>query len=159
MCKVVFFLLTLILVCNHVSQAQATRHVIQLRHKSATTHSLSAPENFLTQKAILRRLRYNIPIDSFDIPVPSVYLDSIRNAGAVSILNTSRWLNNVCIVTSDAAALNAISNFSFVQSVDAVAARTTNEPVNGKFNQEEQTFDIATAEIPQNDLANIYNYG
>lgn len=53
-------------------------------------------------------------VDETDLPVNPAYIDSIRSAGAVTILNRSKWLNQVCIETTDAAALAKIQGFSFV---------------------------------------------
>lgn len=156
--KRIFLLLTGIIFFTAPLQAQ-TRHIIQLRHKGATSLSLASPETFLTPRALARRSRQNIPVDSADLPIPTAYLDSIRNAGAVTILNTSHWLNRVAIQTSDANALNTINSFTFVQSVGAIAARNSTEATGNKFSIEEELNDPLLNELPQNDLVNIYNYG
>src|SRR6185436_125966 len=85
--------------------AQYSRYIIQLRDKAGTPFSLSDPSQYLTERAINRRARYNITIDQSDLPVNPAYLDSIRLSGNVTILNVSKWLNQVCILTTDAVAL------------------------------------------------------
>jgi serine protease AprX len=157
--KRVFLLLIVSIFFANLLQAQATRYIIQLRNKAATTFNLAHPEHFLTQRAILRRARYNIAIDSTDLPIPAAYLESIRLAGTVNILNTSKWLNTVAIQTLDANALNTINSFSFVQSVSAIAPRSNSELTANKFALEEELSNVGLNENPQTDLANIYNYG
>ncbi|MBC7904593.1 MAG: S8 family serine peptidase, partial [Gemmatimonadaceae bacterium] len=49
------------------------------------------------------------------------YLDSIRKVPNAIILNSSKWLNQVCIQTIDPAALAKINGFSFVKKTEAIA--------------------------------------
>ncbi len=106
-----------------IGQAQYTRHIIELTDKKGTVHSLSNPQTFLSAETIARRKQFNIAIDSTDLPVSKVYLDSIAKAGKVEILNSSKWLNQVLIKTSDQAALNKISQFPFVKKRSPIANR------------------------------------
>lgn len=108
------------------THAQFSRYIIRLKNKTGTPFSINNPAQFLTQRSVNRRIRYNIPVDTTDLPIPPRYLDSIRNAGAVTIINVSKWLNQVCISTTDNAALALIRNFSFVQSANGIAARVGN---------------------------------
>lgn len=96
------------------SKAQTSRYIIQLRDKQKTTWSLDDPAQFLSTRALERRTRQHLSIDSTDLPVSSGYRDSILAAGNVSILYTSRWFNQIIIQTSDTAALKKIQSFSFV---------------------------------------------
>ncbi len=105
--------------------AQFTRYVVRLKNKTGSPYSIGNPSQFLTQRAINRRTRYGISIDETDLPIPQRYIDSIRLAGNVTIVNYSKWLNQVCIVT-DAAALGRINGYPFVQSSSPVAARLLN---------------------------------
>src|SRR4051812_27726213 len=105
------------------SEAQS-RYVIKFRDKATNPFALNNPIAYLSQRAIDRRLRYSIPIDSTDLPVTPRYIDSIRLSGTVTILNASKWLNSVTIQTTDAAALAKINSFPFVQSANAIASRT-----------------------------------
>jgi hypothetical protein len=105
------------------ARAQQSRHIIELTDKKGTAYSLSQPSAFLSPKAIERRNRHKINIDSTDLPVSGAYLDSIRASGAVTILNTSKWLNQVLVSTTDAVALAKIRSFPFVKRTAPIAAR------------------------------------
>lgn len=96
-------------------KAQTPRYIIQLRDKANTTWSLDQPSQFLTAKAIARRTKQHLSIDSTDLPVSPTYRDSIAAAGNVNILYTSRWFNQVIIQTTDTTALRKIQSFSFVE--------------------------------------------
>lgn len=142
-----------------VDQFTGGRLAVELSNKSNNIYSISSPEQFLSTRAIERRLRNNISIDSTDLPIPPQYLDSIRLAGDVTILSVSKWLNKVLIETTDTEAIAKINNFSFVKRTTAIAPRNSTETtLQNKF---EETQDISNSgdEIPSPDLANIYNYG
>lgn len=140
-----------------ISEAQFSRYIIRLTDKGSNPFTLSNPAAFLSDRSISRRQRYNIPLDSTDLPVTPRYIDSIRLAGAVTILNTSKWLNQVAIQTTDAAALTKINSFPFVISTDPIAARNQATIIN-KF--EDQSF-VQQSDTQQEtaDINNYYNYG
>jgi hypothetical protein len=97
--------------------------MVRLKNKGATTFTISNPSAYLSARAISRRTRYNITIDSTDLPVPSSYVTQIKNIPNVTVLNVSKWLNSVDIQTSDANAITAINALPFVQSTTGIAAR------------------------------------
>lgn len=120
--------LLLIITCFVFSlpgQAQFSRYIIQFKDKGSNPFSLSNPLQFLSQRALDRRTRYNIPIDSTDLPITPRYIDSLRLAGDVTIINVSKWLNQVAIKTNDDAALEKIYNLPFVINHYPIAARFT----------------------------------
>jgi len=75
------------------SNAQLSRYVIRFRNKGNNTFTLTNPSAYLSQRALDRRTRYHIAIDSLDLPVTRSYIDSVLNAGSVTLLNVSKWLN------------------------------------------------------------------
>lgn len=141
------------------ARAQYSRYVVKFRNKTGTPYTLSAPNAYLSQRAINRRLSYNIPIDSTDLPVNPAYVNQVKGVSNVTLLNVSKWLNAVTIQTTDAAAISTINSFPFVQTVVAVAARGTGgrgEP-DEKF---ERTGDEVTGGITGERVsADYYNYG
>src|SRR5262245_32589830 len=97
------------------SNAQYSRYIIRFTDKNKSPFSLNQPGKYLSAKALERRSRYNISIDSTDLPINPAYLDSVQKAGAVTLLNKSKWLNQVAIQTTDSAALAKIFSFPFVK--------------------------------------------
>lgn len=95
--------------------SQYSRYIITLTDKKGTQHALSDPSTFLSSKSIAKRARFNIPYDSTDLPISKVYLDSILSSGKVTIINRSKWLNQVLIQTTDEKALTKINTFPFVK--------------------------------------------
>ncbi len=100
--------------------AQFTKYVVKFKDKSGTPFSVNNPSQFLSQRSIDRRSKQHIAIDETDLPIVPRYLDSVRLSGNVSILNQSKWLNQVCIETTDSAALDRINKLPFVITTQAV---------------------------------------
>lgn len=105
------------------ANAQFTKYIVKFRNKGGTPHSLSTPSTYLSPASISRRTTYNIAIDSTDLPITPRYLDSIRSVPNVTIINTSKWLNQVAIGTTDPAAIIKINSFPFVSNTSGIAAR------------------------------------
>ncbi len=139
--------------------SQQTRYIIELKDKAFNEFSIHVPAVFLSARALEHRARYHIAIDSTDLPVTQRYIDSIRLSGTVNILNTSKWLNQVAIQTTDAAALAKISSFPFVKSFRAIAARSAPPSRSNKFDLESIATAASSIEPMQTELTNLYNYG
>ena len=140
--------------------AQFTRYIVKLKDKDSSLFSISNPSQFLSQRAIDRRMRYNIPITQTDLPVNNTYLQTILTAGGVRILNVSKWFNQVCIITTDATAITKINALPFVLSAAGVAPRPAN--VNNRGNKLPvpivNTVAATVAARPTNPN-DYYNYG
>lgn len=120
------------------AHAQYSKYIIQLKNKGGTTHSLSNPSTYLSAKAIERRTRQKLTLDSTDLPVSAAYLTAIRQVPNVTVLNVSKWLNQVLIATTDAAALTQINNLPFVKGTSPIAVQARpndNNPVSSKFKE------------------------
>src|SRR5690606_35886551 len=102
-------------------QAQFSRHIIRLKNKGGSAYTFANPQAYLSQRAIDRRTSYGIALDSTDLPVTATYITQIRNIPGVTILNVSKWLNAVTVNATDPAALTAIGNLPFVESVAGLA--------------------------------------
>lgn len=107
----------------------AQRYLVRFKNKGFSPYTLANSSQYLSQRAIERRLRFSIAIDSTDLPVTPRYLDSIRAVPGVTILNTSRWLNQVSILVTDANALNKINSFPFVNTTSRIANRLRTDAV------------------------------
>src|SRR5574338_416904 len=143
------------------TSAQFTRYIVRLKDKGNNPFTLSNPIAYLSQRAIDRRARYNIPIDSTDLPVTPSYITQIKNVPNVTLLHASKWLNSVTIQTSDANAITTISAFPFVKSVSGIAARAgeRNNNLIDKFSNETITSEPAVANRLTGTESDYYNYG
>jgi serine protease AprX len=156
------FLPLLLLNCFLFSESHSqtlTRWVVHFRNKTGTPFTILNPATYLSQHAIDRRIRYGIAIDSTDLPITPRYIDSVRLAGTVTILNASKWLNQVSIQTSDSLALVKINSFPFVQSVSAIAARSANGSGTGNNKLQEDFTEINSSQRTSRIAADFFNYG
>lgn len=141
------------------SSAQFNRYIVRLKNKGGTPYTFSSPLAYLSQRAIDRRTKYSIAIDSTDLPVTPSYITQIDAVPNVTVLNVSKWLNAVTIQTTDAAAITTINGLAFVQSVNGIASKMAGieAPTRNKFAGE----DIFT-EVPPSTgrlTADYFNYG
>ena len=158
--KQLFVFSLLLYFVNFESEAQVSRYLIKLKDKGGSPFSIGSPQAYLSQRAIDRRTRYSISIDSTDLPVTPNYVSQISGVANVTIINVSKWLNSVSIQTTDPSAVTTISGFSFVQSIDQLALRTSQE--RNSFNQKNQPeeTDFAPWSLrPSGIDANYFNYG
>lgn len=146
------FTLTLFaLIAFGTAAAQYTRHIVAFKDKKGTTGSIANPAAYLSAKALERRTKQNVAIDSSDLPVSKDYLDSIAAVPNVTILNKSKWLNQVLIQTSDPSALAKINSFPFVKSRTAIAPRLRNnaDPVSKTKELEHEEFPVDNSRVQQ----------
>lgn len=115
-----FYFIILFFIAVFSSKAQ-TRHIIKFKDKKNSPYSISQPSAYLSQKAIQRRYKQNITIDSTDLPVNPFYIDSLTKIAGVTFINSSKWLNQVLIEVADPSALDIINAYPFVKASSAVA--------------------------------------
>jgi serine protease AprX len=138
-----------------VADAQ-TRYMVKFKNKGGTPYTFTNPLAYLSQRAIDRRTKYGIAIDSTDLPVTPSYVTQVKNVPNVTILNTSKWLNSVSILVTDPAAITTINGFSFVQALNPIGVRQS--AGNGK-----EKFEIAFTPLnpinTQRINGDYYDYG
>ena len=139
--------------------AQFSRYIIQLKDKAGTPYSISNPSQFLSQRAIDRRTRYGIAVTADDLPVNEKYIDSIRLSGNVTILNVSKWMNQVCIQTTDLSALSKINVFPFVITANPIAASFHGNSPGQKFRRIYAPLPVNQIKPGQNNVTDYYSYG
>lgn len=155
--------LILFLIMCIVSNAQFSRYIVWLKNKGNNSFTLNTPSAYLSQRALERRTRYNILIDSSDLPVSSSYLASISAVPSVIILNVSKWLNAVSIEVSNSAAINTIQAMPFVQSTGGLANRNiadSNNTPRNKFILAENVLPLPFENLKKEGTnGDYYNYG
>ena len=100
--------------------------------KNDTEYSLAFPEDYLSMRAIERRERQNIEIDSLDLPVNQKYITKVLNLGA-ELLNTSKWLNGITVKTEAATFANNAMQLDYVREVQLTKSSTTTKSAINKF--------------------------
>lgn len=111
------FITLLIIATNMAAQTQIApyKYWIQFTDKNNAPYSIDKPEEFLSERAIQRRVKYGVALDEKDIPVNPSYIEAVKNAGA-TILNPSKWLNGVTVEVREESVISAIAELPFVKS-------------------------------------------
>ena len=108
-----------VLSMGQASAEKVYKYRVSLKDKVGTTCSIDKPEEFLSERAIERRNRQQLPIDETDLPVSGKYVDELKATG-VRLVTTSKWNNTVVLEVSDTLLMDEISKKSFVTGVKKV---------------------------------------
>ena len=112
LCIVIFF---------HVLPAfgQENRYIVYFTDKSNSSFDIDRPEEFLSERAILRRQKNQVSIADSDLPVNQSYLQQVIANGA-EVYHTSKWLN-AALITVEEANVAALEVMPIVDGVEFVA--------------------------------------
>lgn len=94
-------------------------YVVKFTDKNNSPFSINTPLDYLTQRAIDRRINQNISLSVQDFPLNSTYVNQVAGLGA-QVLNRSKWLNAISVFCTDTAVIQNIQALPFVQSITAV---------------------------------------
>ncbi|MCR9081480.1 MAG: S8 family serine peptidase [Cyclobacteriaceae bacterium] len=94
------------------------RYAVFYKYKPQDGLNLDQPQDFLTDRALLRRAKEDVAVDSTDLPVTQRYVDEVYQLSHY-ILYQSKWLNASLIVT-DMEGAKSISELPFVEKVELV---------------------------------------
>ncbi len=138
---------------------------ITLKDKSGTPFQINNPQEFLSKRAIDRRIRQAIPIDQTDLPVTKAYLDSLINKG-LTIIHTSKWLNGLTAATADTNLIKQIRRLPFVTSVQLTKPALSGKSTIIKFKEEQVSYPynpvnygIAITQLTQLNGQYLHNLG
>ena len=84
--------------------------------KNNSEFSLSDPGKYLSERAIQRRQRQQIAIDSLDLPVNKNYIDEVQALGA-ELLHSSKWLNGITVKATSDSFQYKVLQLSFVKEI------------------------------------------
>lgn len=131
--KIILFIVIIL-----ISQAFQTKaqdfYWVAFTDKNSSEYSLSSPEDYLSERAIQRRVKQNILIDSLDLPVNSNYIHSVLSIGA-ELVHASKWLNGVTVKTEIDSFQNKVLELSFVKEVQLSKPANTTKSAFNKFDE------------------------
>jgi subtilisin family serine protease len=84
--------------------------------KENNGYSIDQPEEFLSQRSIDRRAWQSLPVTQSDLPLTSVYTDSLETLG-LTVTYSSKWLNGVLIFGTDQALIDTLHHISFIDTL------------------------------------------
>ena len=96
-----FFILSFLVFSDLTAQSSFNTYFVQFRNKANTPFSLANPSEYLSSKAIDRRIRTGVGFDSLDLPVNSNYIQQVLAIGNSQLLLKSKWFNSITVEIID----------------------------------------------------------
>lgn len=121
MIKKLYFLILCCGMSFAIFAQNPTCYRIYLSDKNNSPYSIESPSEYLSQRAIDKRIRFNIPVTEQDLPVNPQYKQQIlAQEPLIQLLSVSKWMNTVTIYCPDSTIVPQILNLPFVDSIKAV---------------------------------------
>ncbi len=145
MCRgvVLCFVGLLIISCSAFAQPQYGFR-ISFTDKAGTTHSLSNPLGYLSQRAIDRRTLQGIAIDSTDLPVSPVYMDSVLTLTGGKLHMTSKWFNYTVLLLNDSSDVLTLQGKPYIKTIEYIAYYAGGLHKPARNNEPEETVTMRT---------------
>lgn len=105
--------------------AQENRYMVFFKDKNGSPFSTELPGEYLSEKAIERRIKQGIPVTDQDFPVNPSYIQDVKVLG-IDVMFTTRWMNGI-LVECLPADIAAAEQLTFVERTEMVAPG--NKPV------------------------------
>ena len=136
-----------------------TCYRVYLSDKNNSPYSISNPSVYLSQRAIDKRTRFNIPVTEQDLPVNPQYKHQILALDSqMQPLAVSKWMNTFTVYCPDSTVVSQIENLPFVDSILAVAAYQIHEMPIVQAIPDNQTPIVHNITTPSKDTLD-YGYG
>jgi serine protease AprX len=109
------------------------RYAVHFKYKPQDSYSLNRPSEFLSQEAVGRKARFEIPIDSLDLPVTAKYVSDLTSKGAKALYHIN-WMN-ATLVEVDPAKIAEIKALPYVAKVVLAAPGMSSAARTGSGNK------------------------
>lgn len=97
----------------------AQKYFISFTDKNANSYSIDSPSDFLSQRAINRRVRQQIVITAQDLPVTQSYEDSVKRMG-IKVYWASKWLNGLIVESNNQQLMDTITRVAFISDAKLI---------------------------------------
>lgn len=105
----------------YTAYAQAPdAYIVTFTDKDNSTYSIDNPHAFLSDRAIAKRMRLNIPIMEEDIPISENYIGAIEVFEDITVLAKSKWMNYIVIQCNNPLLLQVLEYLPFVNQVEKI---------------------------------------
>lgn len=152
-------LLVLLINIALLSQSQGVyKYAVEFNDKNNTPFSLDEPSDFLSQRAIDRRIKFNIGYDETDLPIDPQYIANVLAATSdAKLIIQVKWMNSIIISLSDTNNIELINDLPAVANTKLVFSHlwkkskgakfqskfTSNEPLTNEYFKGTQEYDSA----------------
>ncbi|MBQ3851514.1 MAG: hypothetical protein II751_05310, partial [Bacteroidales bacterium] len=104
------------------AQTSATCYRLTLSDKNNSPYTISNPSAYLSERALAKRARFNIPITEEDFPVNPQYVQQVQGVDSrIRVLCSCKWLNTLTVYCPDSTKLSQLSALPFVTDILPVA--------------------------------------
>ena len=93
---------------------------LSLTDKNGTPYRLDRPLEFLSQKALDRRKRQGLEVDSTDLPLPPEYIRKINAVKGVEVVCMSKWNKTVVVRVAETSHVTPLLSLPFVSHAEKV---------------------------------------
>ena len=131
----------MLLAIGQVSAEKNYKYRVSLKDKAGSAYTIDKPQEFLSERALERRNRQQLPIDETDLPVSQKYVNELLGCGA-RLVTTSRWNNTVVLEVSDTLLMDKVSQMPFVTGVKKVWTQPDSIPARNAERKKEVKNDI-----------------
>ncbi|MGQ7946896.1 S8 family serine peptidase [Flavobacterium sp. WC2509] len=90
---------------------------VYFKTKNNSQSYFDTPLLMLSQRALDRRIRQSIPLDSKDIPIDKSNINQIKAVSGITVMAQSKWLNALHIRGTEAV-INSLKSLNIVDKVD-----------------------------------------
>ncbi|HLW18822.1 MAG TPA: S8 family serine peptidase [Cyclobacteriaceae bacterium] len=124
-----FVVLVGVLLLPTLAMAQ-DRYAVHYKYKPQSQYSLELPGEFMLEKALGRRIKERVELDSTDLPVSPKYVETVLPL-VEKVHYHSKWLNaSIVVATEDQ--IKEISKLPFVQYTELVGRGFYSQVLDGK---------------------------
>lgn len=102
-------------ICSLWADGYEYKFRLTLKDKGETTYSIDRPLDFLSQKAIDRRIKQGYKIDETDLPIATEYIKAIEDAGGI-VVAKSKWMKSVAVHCNDSMMVDTFKALPFVEN-------------------------------------------
>ena len=131
----------MLLAIGQVSAEKNYKYRVSLKDKAGSAYTIDKPQEFLSERALERRNRQQLPIDETDLPVSQKYVNELLGTGA-RLVTTSRWNNTVVLEVTDTLLMDKVSQMPFVTGVKKVWTQPDSIPARNAERKKEVKNDI-----------------
>lgn len=139
-----------------LAQTSPKVYWFQFTDKANTPYSLSQPLEFLSQRALDRRNRQDIALDSTDLPVDPAYIQAVINEGGV-YLTHSKWFNSVSVGVLNDDIRDSILDLPFVVNFEPVGKKPDSPSIISKWAPYAEEKGVLQTEFTENDYGAGFN--
>lgn len=154
--RLLWFLLVIGWVGNGLSAAARYKFRVAFADKGMTSFTLDRPEEYLSERALERRHKQGLAVDSTDLPVCAVYVEQVVARGGRPLC-TSKWNNSLLVETDDSLFADRLQQLPCVKKVrrvwvdcpEAVVPRNRRrkQEVTHQWKRTEDAYGAAAAQI------------